>query len=170
MLFRSEVFYQDEKIIVSNSRFVVDKKTYSIRNISSVKIGRSSRMLHFILLFFGMWCCIPDGWIRIMGAVLVIGSIYQLVAIKRKYTVRIITNSSEFFEDVFVSTDSILVEKIVNAVNKAIVTNTTQYEIPRPTLSRNISISDELQKLADLKSKGLLTEKEFNAQKAKLLS
>ncbi|MBQ7462807.1 MAG: SHOCT domain-containing protein [Bacteroidaceae bacterium] len=34
----------------------------------------------------------------------------------------------------------------------------------------NNSVADELAKLADLRAKGILTEEEFSAQKAKLLS
>ena len=40
----------------------------------------------------------------------------------------------------------------------------------QPVQSNNKSVAEELAKLADLKAKGILTEGEFSAQKAKLLS
>ena len=36
-------------------------------------------------------------------------------------------------------------------------------------MANNQSIADELQKLSDLKEKGVITEEEFNEQKARLL-
>ena len=41
---------------------------------------------------------------------------------------------------------------------------------PTPLMSSTSSIADELTKLAKLKDAGILSEEEFNAQKAKLLN
>lgn len=49
------------------------------------------------------------------------------------------------------------------------VQNNSRADAPSPKPTGAISSADELQKLADLKSKGILTQEEFDAQKAKLL-
>lgn len=49
------------------------------------------------------------------------------------------------------------------------VPNNSHANAPVPKPSGAISAADELQKLADLKSKGVLTQEEFDTQKAKLL-
>jgi hypothetical protein len=41
-------------------------------------------------------------------------------------------------------------------------------DVPVPS-SGPVSVADELQKLADLRDRGVLTQEEFEAQKAKLL-
>lgn len=56
----------------------------------------------------------------------------------------------------------------VNNNNHHIVVNVPGYP-PTPAADDVDSIADELQKLAALKTSGILTEAEFNAQKAKLL-
>ncbi|MBK7652420.1 MAG: SHOCT domain-containing protein [Flammeovirgaceae bacterium] len=49
-------------------------------------------------------------------------------------------------------------------------TNTNNIVVNVPGQQGLTNISDQLHKLADLRDKGILTESEFNAQKAKLLS
>ncbi len=57
-------------------------------------------------------------------------------------------------------------ERTIHAIEDA---NEKQKAYIRETASAGVSTADELSKLADLKEKGVITDAEFEAQKAKLL-
>ncbi len=57
-------------------------------------------------------------------------------------------------------------ERTIHAIEDA---NEKQKAYIRETASTSVSTADELSKLADLKEKGVITDAEFEAQKAKLL-
>lgn len=59
------------------------------------------------------------------------------------------------------------INKIINAVSKVLSTKSPEVEI---TPSSNVSTADELLKLKQLKEEGILSEKEFDEQKQKVLS
>ena len=74
--------------------------------------------------------------------------------------------------------DKILYEKYLKNANEAkdllsVIIDSSKQVAPivsRPAISKEPSVADELIKLAKLKADGILTEEEFQAQKAKLLS
>ncbi|KQM79046.1 hypothetical protein ASE74_00235 [Pedobacter sp. Leaf216] len=114
---QSEVtFYQDINVTVTQSRYVTNSKTYAMRNISSVHIFEiiKSKTLPAIMIVIGTLMLLSSE-ARIMGFIILsIG-----ILIKNEFTVRISTNSGEV--NSIVSKDRLYVQKIVNALNDAIV-------------------------------------------------
>lgn len=116
-----KVFYGDDSVTVTQSRFIAEAKTYAMRNISSVSLrrNRKSRFWQFALVVVGVVLVLADasqmgGWVMVgLGAV-------WLYFTRDEYAVRISSNSGE--ADGFVSADRKRVEKIVEALNEAIVT------------------------------------------------
>jgi hypothetical protein len=114
------IFYQSGPISVTQSRFIVENKTFAVRNISSVQIGiiPANRTLGIILIIGGVLLCFAQE-ARIFGIVLtILGGIYTYLQ-KDKYTVRISINSGE--TDSLWSKDRQFIQKIVNALNEAII-------------------------------------------------
>lgn len=113
-------FYQDSAVTVTQSRFVVSGKTYAMRNISSVHVGKiePSKTGATILLVLGILFCFSND-IRALGIVmLVLGAIWMLL-LKNQYAVRISSNSGE--ANGLVSKDQNYITKIVDAVNDAMI-------------------------------------------------
>jgi len=113
-------FYQDTQILVTQSRYVTDAKTYAMRNISSVHVFEivKSKTVQVILITIGILLIFNDD-LRILGFLLLAGSIASLFLIKNKYAVRISTNSGE--ANSLVSKDKVYIQQIVNALNDAII-------------------------------------------------
>jgi hypothetical protein len=115
-----KTFYQDSDVMVTQSRFIVGGKTYAMRNISSVHVGKiePSRVGAGLLLLFGMLLCFSDSS-RAVGIVLVVLSAVWLFLLKNKYAVRISSNSGE--ANSLVSKNQSYISQIVAAVNDAMV-------------------------------------------------
>ena len=116
---QEKVFYQDSKVSVTLSRYIAANKTYAMRNISSVSIFKmsQSRTMPILLLVFGIILVITE--VYSFGVTLaLIGGIW-LFTIKDKFSVRISTNAGE--ANSIVSSDKIYIQKIVDALNEAII-------------------------------------------------
>lgn len=115
-----KVFYQDSQVQVTQSRFVARSRTFAMRNISSVSIFKKekSRFLEIVMIIAGLICLFNTSSL-VFGLLLIVAAVLLLFLLKNEYTVRISSNSGE--SDGFISTDKELVEKIVDAVNEAII-------------------------------------------------
>jgi Family of unknown function (DUF6232) len=115
-----KVFYQDANVSVTQSRFMASSKTYAMRNISSVSIYRKerSKKLEIIMIILGLALTAVESS-RVLGIILLLLGIVLLFILKDQYSVRISSNSGE--ADGFVSKDKELINKIVGAVNEAII-------------------------------------------------
>lgn len=113
-------FYEDGNVIVTQSRFVASSKTYAMRNISSVSIGeiKKSKVFQILVIIVGVIMLTGEGT-RVYGVVAIAMGALLLYFIRNEYSVRINSNSGE--NDGFVSKDRERIEKIVNAVNEAMV-------------------------------------------------
>lgn len=113
-------FYQDPNVMVTQSRFIVGGKTYAMRNISSVHVGKiePSRIGAGLLLLFGILLSFSDAS-RAIGIIAVVLGAIWLFLLKNKYTVRISSNSGE--ANSLVSKDQGYISQIVAAVNDAMV-------------------------------------------------
>lgn len=114
------VFYQDNTVKVTQSRFITFSKTYAMRNISSVHVFEivKSRKLPVLLLFIGIFMLFSDS-VRVAGGILMAIAVLILYLTKNEYAVRISTNSGE--SNSLVSKDRAYIETIVNALNEAII-------------------------------------------------
>jgi hypothetical protein len=113
-------FYQDGGVLVTQSRYVTNAKTYAMRNISSVHIFEivKSKTAPVILAVLGFFLLFANDF-RIIGGLLLAGGVGALFLIKNEYAVRISTNSGE--ANSLVSKDKNYIQKIVSALNKAII-------------------------------------------------
>lgn len=113
-------FYQDNSVTVTQSRYVTNSKTYAMRNISSVhifEIIKSKNKAFFFALFGLIFLFSKDVfWV---GLIIIALGIWWFVSIKNEYAVRISTNSGE--ANSIISKDRNYIQKIVNALNDAIV-------------------------------------------------
>ncbi|MDH6251524.1 hypothetical protein M2347_001251 [Chryseobacterium sp. H1D6B] len=113
-------FYKDSFVRVTQSRYVTQSKTYAMRNISSVHIFEiiKSRAKAVFLMIFGLFFLLSKDifWV---GLIIIALGIWWLTSIKNEYTVRISTNAGE--ADSIVSTNRDYIQKIVNALNDAII-------------------------------------------------
>jgi type IV secretory pathway component VirB8 len=115
-----KVFYRDLDVTVTQTRFISHSKTYAMRNISSVSLGRIDRSIvgEILLVVIGTLMCIGDET-RIAGIIMIVIAIVLFFVRKDSYSVRINSNSGE--ADGFISKDKEVIQKVVNAVNEAIV-------------------------------------------------
>jgi hypothetical protein len=113
-------FYQDAEILVTQSRYVTNSKTYAMRNISSVHVFEivKSKTAPVILAVLGFFLLFANDF-RILGFLLLAGGVAALFLIKNEYAVRISTNSGE--ANSLVSKDKGYIQNIVNALNEAII-------------------------------------------------
>lgn len=115
-----KIFYNDEDVTITQSRYVTNTKTYAMRNISSVAIFEVSQnySLQIILLLLGLVMLVVED-VRIIATIIIAISIYWIIKTKGKYAVRISTNAGE--TNSIVHTDKIYVKKVVNALNEAMI-------------------------------------------------
>lgn len=121
-----KIFYQNNDVTVTQSRFVSGGTTYAISDISFVRKRKISKdikdiltpifyiVVGIIFLIFSL-----DLFFRIAGGICVIIGILWLFLVKQKFSVRININKEK--EDSFISKDEELIAKIVDAVNNAMV-------------------------------------------------
>jgi hypothetical protein len=111
-------FFQNNTVIVTQSRFIVESKVYEIKEISSVKVGVSKNytrtkiiimIIGFLLMFF------KDG--RIAGVAIFVISFFLLYLSQDKFVVRIKTGNNE--TDGLRSKDKEYIEQVVKAINMA---------------------------------------------------
>ena len=117
---QEKTFYKDNNVTVTQSRYIADSKTYAMRNISSVSIYtvEASYKLEIFLLLVGVIMLIGEST-RILGGLLAVVSVVLIVMKKSEYAVRISTNAGE--ANSLTSKDKEYIEKIVNALNDAII-------------------------------------------------
>lgn len=113
-------FYQDSAVIVTQSRFVTQSKTYAMRNISSVHVFEiiKSKTKAIFLVIFGLFFLFSKTFFWI-GLIIIALGIWWLFSIKNEYAVRISTNAGE--ANSIISKNKDYIEKIVNALNDAII-------------------------------------------------
>lgn len=117
-----KIFYNDKSVTVTQSRFIANKKTYAMRNISSVSVStiEKSAWFQMLLFFLGIVIAIMSNdearWIGI-GVVLL--SLVWMAMLKSSYAVCISTNAGEV--NSLESERKEYIQRIVNALNEAII-------------------------------------------------
>ena len=112
--------YSGSNVTVTSARFIAGSKTYSLRNISSVDIGKipPKRGLSSLLILVGLVMVFIEG-LRIYGLIILAIGIFVYSRANPKYTVRINSNSGE--ADGYISSNKSEIEAIVKALNDAII-------------------------------------------------
>ena len=120
------VYYQDEKVRITNSRAVIGDKTFAMANITSVaaEVTRGNYLLPVLLLPAGL-CTASIGLLSDEQSIFVVGIIFILAAFavsgqaKNRYSVTIGSASGE--SNALTSTDKDYISDIVEAMNEAII-------------------------------------------------
>lgn len=114
-----KLFYQSGPVTVSQSRFVTSSQTYAMRNISSVSIFtiKKSKIPQTVCIAAGLLLMLSKAVLP--GIIVAAIGITWLLLTKDEYTVRISTNAGE--TNSVTSHDKEYIQKIVNALNEAIV-------------------------------------------------
>jgi hypothetical protein len=115
------IFFQSSGVTVTQSRYIVDNKTFAMRNISSVHVGviPAKRGFGILLIAIGFILLVSSADTRIGGVIVIIlGTLFAFLP-KDKFTVRISTNAGE--TDSLFSKDKKGIQKIVDALNEAMI-------------------------------------------------
>jgi hypothetical protein len=117
---KEKIFYKDDIVMVTQARYIVDNKTYAMRNISSISNHKieKSRTGAIILLIAGfVLLFIKSIWF--VGILFIVFAVISLFLIKDEYSVRIGTNAGE--ANSLESKDKAYIQKIVEALNEAVI-------------------------------------------------
>ena len=142
-----KIFFQQNNVLVSQSRLVIGDKTYVLRNISSVStasncsikkpsktfykilVGIASILLFQKIITIGLYLEVNkevpfSDYVKVVLYIgLIIFSIYTMSKLKTQYFysyfVRISSNSGT--SDVLNSPDKSYIQKVVDALNQAII-------------------------------------------------
>ncbi len=116
-----KVFYEDENVKVTQSRFTVGTETYAMRNISSVTNFEieNSKIVPWIFIISGIISVFFIETIKWWNAVMVIGGIIWAILITNDFAVKISTNAGE--PNTLISEDKEYIQKVVDAINEAII-------------------------------------------------
>jgi len=118
-----KTFFNEGGVTVTNSRFVVPGQTHATSGITSVSkwITKPSMKLPIILIVLGIIPLFFGSifWI-VVGIALIAAGVYLLIKNKPVYSVRLSSASGE--SNAIDSKDEDYIDKIVQAINDAIVT------------------------------------------------
>jgi len=111
-------FFENNTVIVTQSRFIVESKVYEIKKISSVKVGltKNYTRIKIILMVIGFMLMFFKDF-RIAGIVTFAVSFLSLYLAQDQFSVKIKTGNSE--TDGLVSKDKEYIEQVVKAINMA---------------------------------------------------
>jgi hypothetical protein len=118
-------FFENNSVIVTQTRFIVGHKVTEIKNISSVKVEvlRSYRKIQVIVMLIGFLLMFFKE-LRIAGFVVFGATFLFMCLMEEKFTVRVNTNSGE--TDTLVSKDKEYIEQVAKAINSAMWTYYSQ--------------------------------------------
>ncbi len=115
-----KVIFEENEISVTKSRYIVNDKTYVIRNISSVSVFKFIAHYSFTILWLLVGLLLTASeTVRIYGIIIALSAIVVIFLKKNKYAVRITSNESKI--NSYISKDMAFVEKIVKALNEAVI-------------------------------------------------
>lgn len=121
-------YFQEGNVLITNIRAVLGTTTYPVANITSVSVGTipPNRMIGVIIAIVGglMAACSFGGGRNMLGGIivgLIILAIGILIAVlqKTRYVVKIGSAGAE--KDGLVSTDQAYIQRVVEAMNQAII-------------------------------------------------
>lgn len=116
-----KIFYQDESVKVTQSRFTVENETYAMRNISSVTNYeiKKSKIIPRIIMLIGIFLIFLMEAFFIGGMMAIVGLVWQLLLLKNDFAVKISTNAGE--PNTLISKNKEYIQEVVDAINEAII-------------------------------------------------
>ncbi|MGY3948791.1 QacE [Aeromonas allosaccharophila] len=116
-----QVFFSDDKVSVSNSRFIVNGQTYVMNSVTSVKskIQTPQRGAEILIGLFGVAIMFIGSWWTVAG--LVILAYAAKIWRENKTTYSVILSTAAGQNKALVSTEPNYIDTIVRSLNDAIV-------------------------------------------------
>jgi hypothetical protein len=116
-----KTFFNKGKVLVSNSRFIVEGQTYAMSNVTSVKSGvtKPSQSTTVVLGFVGLFCINAGNMGVLFGIGFILAAFYSWKGKKTIYTVILNTSAGE--NKALSSEDESYVNAIIMGLNEAIV-------------------------------------------------
>lgn len=121
-----EIYFQDDIVTITRARAILGAKTFAMANITSVTMGKIEASITpvLILILIGIVvgiCVATQNTIvgAVLGALFVAAGIAVAVTSKASYVVKLGSSSGE--QDALVSPQREYIEKIVAALNQAII-------------------------------------------------
>ncbi|MCK0069133.1 DUF6232 family protein [Kordiimonas laminariae] len=113
-----KVFFDSNNVSVSNSRFIVSGQTYAMSNVTSVKTGTNvdPKAPKILIIIIGL---ITTAFSAVIGLILIAVGIAILMSSKDSYSVILSTAAGE--NQALTSDDKNHIEKVVAALNEAII-------------------------------------------------
>ena len=116
-----EIFFNDDSVYVSNSRFIVNSKTYAMSNVTSVQFGFKPgfRGRSWLAVIIGLFCLLGQGWLVTVGWFLIIVGALSWWRTKSKYSLILHTLTGGYHA--LESDNSLYIREVIDALNEAIV-------------------------------------------------
>jgi hypothetical protein len=123
-----QIFYNQDGIMVTNSRFIVYGQTYTMSGITSVKINKTcltGRNLTIAIIILSIMLISPIILSEIMGmpiliiALVALAPIAGILLFRHKWVIVLTTSSGEV--KALENRDKGVISEIVNALNSAII-------------------------------------------------
>jgi hypothetical protein len=116
-----EVFFEGDRIKVTNSRFVVGNQTHAINGVTSVSshVTPPSRIGLIIGAIVGLFVLGAGGWAILVGLGVTAACSYMLYLQKPTHTVILRSASGEV--EALSSTDAGMIGGVITALNSALI-------------------------------------------------
>ncbi len=116
-----KIFFSQNEVSVSNSRFIVDGQTYAMSNVTSVKSGVTPPELagFVVIIVIGLACLFGSGWVFVGGLVAIALGVSGWIGSNATYSVILNTSSGE--NQALVSEDEEYIKQVISSLNDAIV-------------------------------------------------
>jgi hypothetical protein len=128
-----KVFYESQNVKVTNVRFITNKQTYVMRNVSSVKSTRTKGPRIGAGVFLGLVTCLwamgfydafnghSDSGMLIFGMVTAIFASVSISFFIQKYDFNVVLTTNSGEAPALTSPDEALISAVITALNEALV-------------------------------------------------
>lgn len=116
-----KIFFQDNDVLITQSRIVIFGKTYAMRNISSVSITQESKLFLKISSTIMLVFALSGFFLKeyLIGLIALGIAVIMLLNSKDEYIVVISSNSGD--NNALKSKNRDYIESIIEAINEAII-------------------------------------------------
>lgn len=124
-MLEEHIFLQENNVLVSNARFMIDRKeTYAMDGIVYIKLGRRKKKIKYMRIVIGLILFaigLAVTYFHMLGFLgIILGLLSMATAMKKiPYTIEIKTTAGE--EQVYSDKDGEFIQKVYQALNDAII-------------------------------------------------
>lgn len=120
----AKIFFNQEGVVVSNSRFTANGQTYAIQDIDTVELRIIKPRFDYAILYLliGFLLLSEEGTLFAVGGLSILLGIVAAVSAKRMYAV--VLHNPDAHIQAFMHADSFFAEKVIHALDAAKVGRT----------------------------------------------